>query len=267
MNSLLKLELKRKIQIKKIISAIIARAICLVILFSLVLLIRIANGILALFISLSVTILLFTPASIINSFISKSARREISELIFTKIKRSPIILYKLIVSNIYNIAIILIINIIIFIFLYDYQKMTPSGIIKANLVIFVIMIFSSALAIIIVSLLNRSLIASSFCAYLIISVLLFSVIIIGPFILITENQRAKDIMTKSALNVNPVIMLVRSVGKIDIMRTEYMYNVADPIVGRGFAYPDWRIQCLGYFVISCLFISVAIVSSSFFLRL
>ncbi len=73
-------------------------------------------------------------------------------------------------------------------------------------------------------------------------------------------------MTKSALYANPVIMLVRSMGKIDIMRTDHIYKIADPIVGRGFTYPDWRIQCIGYFTISFIFILVAILLSQFILR-
>ncbi|MGB9595033.1 MAG: hypothetical protein ACPL7B_02025, partial [Candidatus Poribacteria bacterium] len=194
------------------------------------------------------------------------SRQEISELIFTKIKRPSIILYKLIISNIYNIIIAIIANIIIFTLLYDYQKMTLSGIINANIVLLAVMTFSSALTIVLIALFSCRMLASSFCVYLILSVLLFSVIIVGPFILRTENQKAKDLMTKSSIYANPVIMLVRSMGKIDIMRTDYMYNIADPIVGRGFTYPDWQKQCLGYFIVSFIFILIAILSSPLFLR-
>lgn len=267
MNALLKLELKRKIQIKRFISAIMARTISITILFSLVLLAKLATGILALFVSLLVGILLFTPGSVINSLISRSAKQEIGELIFTKIRRSSIIVYKLITLNIYNIIALIVVNIIIFAFLYDYQKMNLSGIMNANLVILAVMIFSSALTVDLIVLFNRRILASSFCVYLIISILLFSIIVVGPFILRTENQKAKDMLTKSSLYINPIIMLVRSVGRIDIMRSDYMYNIADPIVGRGFTYPDWQIQCLGYFIVSFIFISIAILSSTFILRI
>jgi hypothetical protein len=254
MNPILRLELKRRIQIKKIILAIIARILCVGILFLLVLLAQLATGILALFISLSATILLFTPASVINSLISKSARQEINELMLTRINRLGILMIKLIGSNIYNLIILLISNIIVFTLLYDQQKMTPSGIINANLVLLVIMALSSALAFIFVP--SRNIIILSFFVYLIIAILLSSVIIIGPFIQRTENQQAKNIMAKSSLYVNPIITLTRSMGKIDIMRTDYMYNIADPVVGRGFAYPDWRLSCLGYLAFSCLFIAI-----------
>ncbi len=53
-------------------------------------------------------------------------------------------------------------------------------------------------------------------------------------------------MTNISLYANPIIMITRSLGKIDIMRTEYMYNIADPVVGRGFSYPDWRIMAIIY---------------------
>ncbi|MEK7400720.1 MAG: hypothetical protein AAB116_27560 [Candidatus Poribacteria bacterium] len=254
MNPLLKLELKRKFKIRNMILSFSARIICVGILFLLVLLARLATGILALFISLSATILLFTPASVINSLISKSARQEINELMLTRINRLGILIIKLIGSNIYNIIILLTSNIIVFTLLYDQQKMTPSGIINANLVLLVIMALSSALAFIFV--ISRDIIISSFFAYLIIAILLFSVIIIGPFIQRTENQQAKDIMAKSSLYINPIITLTRSMGKIDIMRTDYMYNIADPVVGRGFVYPDWRVSCLGYLAVACLFIAI-----------
>lgn len=70
--------------------------------------------------------------------------------------------------------------------------------------------------------------------------------LIVPFIERAQNQKLKDIMTKVSFYVNPIIMLTRSLGKIDIMRTEYMYNIADPVVSRGFTYPDWRIMAIIY---------------------
>jgi len=45
------------------------------------------------------------------------------------------------------------------------------------------------------------------------------------------------------------IMLSRSLGKIDLMRTDYMLSVADAIVGRGVIYPDWRISCTIYLAV------------------
>jgi hypothetical protein len=260
-NPLLKLELKRKFKIRNLILSLLARIICIGILFLLILLARLATGILALFISLSAAILLFTPASVINSFISKSAKQEINELLLTKINRLVILVIKLIGSNIYNIIILLISNIVVFTLLYDQQKMTPSGIINANLVLLAIMVLSSALALVFVP--SRSIVISSFCVYLTIAILLSSVIIIGPFIQRTENQQAKDIMSKSSLYANPIVTLTRSMGKIDIMRTEYLYNIADPVVGRGFTYPDWRVSCLGYLSVAFLFIAITSFFSKF----
>jgi hypothetical protein len=120
------------------------------------------------------------------------------------------------------------------------------------------MLVSSVLSILFCTIFQRNAIASAFFVYSVIILLLFSVIIAGPFIDRTESQWGKNVMIKSAIYVNPIVMLSRSLGKIDIMRTDYLYNVADPVVGRGFTYPDWRISCTTYLIVSCLLLGLAI---------
>ena len=124
------------------------------------------------------------------------------------------------------------------------------GIVYGNIVILTLIFVASVISLFFCTIPRRNVLASIILPYFVILLLLGSVIIVGPFIDRTEDQQVKNLMTKSALYVNPVIILTRSLGKIDIMRTDYMYTIADPLVGRGFSYPDWRISCIIHFVVS-----------------
>jgi hypothetical protein len=254
-NPVLKRDLKIKLRIKKLIPAIILRYICIGILFLLVLLARLGNGTLAFLIAEAITILLFTSGSICDAFVSQNGRRDFSELSLTRIKQRNIIFAKLITSNLYNFIVLIISDIGIFAL---QNKFNMQGVIYANLVLLTLMFATSILALLFCMIFRRNSIASIFSIYLVIIFLLFNVIIAGLFIERTENQKAKDLITNSAIYMNPVIMLSRSLGKIDLMRTDYMYNVADSIVGRGVIYPDWRISCTIYLAVSCLLLGVAI---------
>jgi len=260
-NPILKRDLKYRLHIKKLIPAIILRYICIGILFLLVLLARLGNGILAFLIAEAVMILLFTSGSICDAFVSQNGRRDFSELSLTRIKQRSIIFAKLITSNLYNFIVLIISDIAIFAFLSSQNKFNMQGVIYANLVLLTLMFATSILALLFCMIFRRNSIASIFSIYLVIIFLLFNVIIAGLFIERTENQKAKDLLTNSAIYVNPVIMLSRSLGKIDLMRTDYMYSVADAIVGRGVIYPDWRVSCMMYLAVSCLLLGVAILIS------
>ena len=257
-NPVLKRDLKFRLRIKKLIPAILLRYICIGILFLLVILARLGTGILAFLIAEAITILLFTSGSICDAFVSQNGRRDFSELSLTYIKQRSIIFAKLITSNLYNFIVLIISDIAIFAL---QNKFNMQGVIYANLVLLTLMFATSILALLFCMIFRRNSIASIFSVYLVIIFLLFNVIIAGLFIERTENQKAKDLITNSAIYVNPVIMLSRSLGKTDLMRTDYMYSVADAIVGRGVIYPDWRISCIMYLAVSCLLLGVAILLS------
>jgi hypothetical protein len=257
-NPVLKRDLKFKLRIEKLIPAIISRYICIGIFFLLVIIARLGNGILAFLITEAVMILLFTSASICDAFVSQNGRRDFSELYLTRIKQRSIIFAKLISSNLYNFIVLIISDIAIFAL---QNKLNMQGIIYANLVLLTLMFAISILALLFCMIFRRNSVASIFSVYLVIIFLLFNVIIAGLFIERTENQKAKDLLTNSAVYANPIIMLSRSLGKIDLMRTDYMYSVADAIVGRGVIYPDWRISCTIYLAVSCLLLGVAILLS------
>lgn len=257
-NPVLKRDLKIKLRIKKLIPAIILRYICIGILFLLVILARLGTGILAFLIAEAITILLFTSGSICEAFVSQNGRRDFSELSLTRIKQRSIIFAKLITSNLYNFIVLIISDIAIFAL---QNKLDMQGVIYANLVLLSLMFAITILAFLSCMIFHRNSIASIFSIYLVIIFLLSNVLIAGLFIERTENQKAKDLLTNSAIYANPVIMLSRSLGKIDLMRTDYMYSVADSIVGRGVIYPDWRISCIIYLAVSCILLGVAILLS------
>jgi len=257
-NPVLKRDLKFNFRIKKLIPAIILRCICIGILFLIVLLVRLGTGIFAFLIAETVMILLFTPGSICDAFVSQAGRRDAYDLAFFRMSKVKLIVGKLIASNLYNFIVVIISDIIIFVLLASQKKFNTQGVLYATLVILTFMFVFSVLSILFCTIFQRNVIASAFFVYSVIILLLFSVIIAGPFLERTENQKVKDLITKSAIYVNPIIMLSRSLGKIDIMRTDYLYNVADPIVGRGFNYPDWRISCTAYLIVSCFLLGLAI---------
>jgi hypothetical protein len=260
-NPVLKRDLKFKLRIKKLIPAIILRYICIGILFLLVILARLGTGILAFLIAEAITILLFTSGSVCDAFISQNGRRDFSELYLTRIKQRSIVFAKLITSNLYNFIVLIISDIAIFAFLFSQNRFNLQGIIYANLALLTLMFATTILAFLFCMIFRRNSIASIFSVYLVIIFLLSNVLIAGFFIERTENQKAKDLLTNSAIYANPVIMLSRSLGKIDLMRTDYMYSIADSIVGRGVIYPDWRISCIIYLAVSCFLLGVAILLS------
>jgi hypothetical protein len=257
-NPVLKRDLKLKLRIRNLIPAVVLRYICIAILFLIVLLVRLGTGILAFLIAETVMIMLFTPGSIYDAFVSQAGRRDACDLAFSRMSKVKIIVGKLIASNLYNLIVVIISNIIIFVLLASQRKFNTQGVLYATLVLLTFMFVSSVLSILFCTIFQRNAIASAFFVYFVIILLLSSVIIASPFLERTENQKAKNLITKSAIYVNPIVTLSRSLGKIDIMRTDYLYNVADPIVGRGFTYPDWRISCTVYLIISCLLLGLAI---------
>jgi len=257
-NPVIKRDLKFKLRIKKLIPAIILRYLCIGILFLLVLLARLGTGILAFLIAEAVMILLFTPGSICDAFVSQNGKRDVYELSFTRIKQRSIIFSKLTTSNLYNFIILVVSDIIIFSLLASQNKFNIHGIIYANLILLTLMLATTILAFLFCMIFRRNSIASIFSVYIVIILLLSNVITAGLFVERTENQKAKDLLTKSAVYSNPIIILSRSLGKIDLMRTDYMYNIADSIVGRGITYPDWRISCIMYLSVSFILLGAAI---------
>jgi len=249
---ILKRDLKIRIRIAKIFPAIILRYACLGFIFLLVVLSRLGTGLLAFVIAEAVLILLFTPGIICDVFISDIGRRDLHDLALTRLNSRDIILGKLAGANFYNFIVIVFSAIVMFIMAISGRKLNTGGIIYANIALLILMFTSSVIGLVSSVLFPRNIFTAVMLAYVIIFLLIGSIIIPGPVIDRIQNPGIRDTIVKIAIYANPIIMVSRSLGKIDIMRTEYMYVIADPIVGRGFAYPDWRFMGIMYLGISCL---------------
>jgi len=251
-NILLKQEIKIKFRAKNLIKAILGRYLCLGFIFLLVELSQIGKGFFAFIISQAVMIMLFIPANIYDSFASESARRDFQELAMTRLNPIKIILVKLFSANIYNFIVIIISFIFLLLMSFFYEKLNLLNIVNSNIVILVFVFAIISLSLFFCSIFLRNILASIILPYFVILLLLGSVIISGPFITRLQSQQAKNVITNISLYANPTIALSRVFGNIDIMRTTYLYTIADPIVGRGFTYPNWRTCCIIYFIISIL---------------
>jgi len=249
---MLKYELRSRLRITKLLTSVIIRLICIYLLFSLVVLSRIGRGILAFFIAEAVVIALFSIGNVCDALASSRTRKEFLDISLTRLGIRNIILAKLIGANIYNLIFVLLSAIISLSIPTFWKGIGFWGIARANIVTFLILVTSTALGSFFSVLYRNNLFFVALTSYFLILVLLGSVMLPVPFIERTQNQKLKDIMTKVFLYANPVIMLTRSIGKIDVMRTEYMYNIADPLVGRGFSYPDWRIMAVIYASVSVI---------------
>ena len=256
-NPVLKRDLKIRFRLRNLIKAVFVRYACIGLIFILALLSQIGNNILSFIIAQAVTIMLFIPATIYDAFASKIGKRDMRELAFTRLNPMTVILGKVVSANIYNFIIIIFSFIFLLIISLSQKKVSVSGIIYSNIVTIAIMSAISAVSLFFCAIFRKNVIASTILPYFVILLLLFSVIISGPFIDRTESQQFKKIMINSALYASPAVNLARASGKIDIMRTLYLYTIADPIVGRGFSYPDWRISCTIYVGISILLLFIA----------
>lgn len=258
MYTILKRELKNKIQLKKLLEAIVLRYMSTGFIFLLVLLSRLGKSFFALTIAETIVILFFTPGIVCYTFVSNYGRKDIRDLNLTRLQLRNIFFGKLIMSNFYN-AIFILFSAIVIIIISFYQKIGILGFLYANITLLILMFTTSMISLFVCILSSKNIITSAVISYLIILLLLGSVIISGPLIEQTQNPQVRNNIIKISLYANPIIMVSRSFGKIDILRTQYMYNLADPIVGRGFIYPDWRVIGIIYMCSSIfLFIPILI---------
>lgn len=260
-NPILKRDFKIKFRAENLIKAIFIRCICIGLLFLFVLLSRLGTGLLAFMIAQAVMIMLFIPANIYDVFVSKYGKRDLSELSLTCLSPVNIVFNKLVSANIYNFM-VFILSFLFFLILSIFQKKSNILVVTyAHIIIITIMFTISAISAFFCIICRRNIFISIILPYVVILLLLSSVIIVGPFFDRTESQQTKNFITNFALYANPIVILSRSFDKTDIMRTDYIYNIADPLVGRGFSYPDWRNSCIIYFGISTLLLFITLLSA------
>lgn len=239
--------------------SIIIRAVCIYLVFSLIILSRIAKGILAFFIAEAVVIALFSIGNTCDALASSKARKEFLDISLTRLSIRNIVLAKIIGSSLYNLIFIFLSAIISLSIPAFWRDAGLWRIAYVNTVNFLILITVIAISFFFSMVYRSNIFFMALTSYLTIFILLSSVLLPVPFIERIQNQKLKDIMTSVSFYANPIVMLTRSLGKIDIMRTEYIYNIADPVVARGFSYPDWRIMAIIYASASSILLSLTFV--------
>ena len=250
-NPVLKRELKVRIRIVKVISAIALRCVCLGLLFILVLLSRLGSGLLAFILAEVLLILLFTPGTVYYAFASSANRADFRHLALTRLSSGTILTGKLAGANLYTFMIIIVSAFAMCGVSLSHRHLHIWRLICANLALLILMLASTAIGLGFSVLFRRSIAVPAILAYILIFLLIGSIVIPGPLI---ERMRgtAKATAIRVALCASPLIMTSRALGRIDIMRTRYMYNLADPIVDYGFTYPDWYRAGIVYIGISCI---------------
>ncbi|MBM3211065.1 hypothetical protein FJZ33_02530 [Candidatus Poribacteria bacterium] len=248
-NPILIREIKLRLRTRKLIAGMILRFAFLGFFFLLILLSHIGKGILAVVLSEALLLLLFSSGTIFASFSGESNRRDLLSLSLTRLSSFSIFWGKFLGASLYNSFIIFLsASTMIIISLLD-KKLHIQSLIFAHLGLIIISFASSVIGL---AFSNLGGFKGAFLAYIVIFLLIGSVIIPGPALTRIDNHEVKSLISKIALHANPFVMLSRSLGKIDIMRTQYLYQVADPVVGPGFTYPDWRYVAFLYLLVSIL---------------
>jgi hypothetical protein len=254
-NPVLRRELKTGVRTAKIIPAIVLRYACLGVIYILVLQAQLGKGILAFILAEASLILLFTPGAVCIAFSSSAGRSDLQALFLTRLKPSSIIPGKLAGANLYTFITVVLSALVMFAAAIFRSDLSLWPLIRANAALMVLMFASSAIGLAFAVLFRRNIRTSIALSYLLIVLLIGSVIIPGPVIGRMSSSGVKSAVVKIALYANPIIMTSRALGNVDLMRTLYMYKLADPIVGRSlWAYPDWRYAALIYLVVSCFFL-------------
>lgn len=251
-NPVLKRELKDRIRGGKFLRSIAIRFVLLGFIFYLVLLARLGRGLLAFILAEAVLILLYTPGAIYDVFASTAGRRQIRELTLTRLSPGAILLGKFVGASFYNLIIILVSALAMFRLWLFCGGFHLSRLLYANLALLILLYASAAISLAFSSMFRRSTLIPAILAYTFILLLMGSVLAAGPAIDGMDNPKAKTAMTTLVLYANPLVMTSRTLGTIDVMRTEYMYRIAAPIAGRGFTYPNWYFAAIIYFTISCV---------------
>ena len=251
-NPVLKRELKIRIRIAKLIPAIALRSVCLGFLFLLVLLSRLGKGLLAFILAEALLILLFTPGAVCDAFAGNAGRRDFRDLAMTRLSSRAILLGKLAGANVYICIIILLSALVICVTSLFHKNLHIWRLVCANMALLILVFASAVIGLAFSVLFRRSIFMPTVFSYILILLLIGSIVIPGPLIERMRESKVKAAMIETALYANPLIMTSRALERVDIMRTQYMYTLADPIVSHGFAYPDWRYAGSIYFGISCL---------------
>ena len=258
-NPVLTHELRNRLHVTKLIPAIVLRCACLGLIFLLMLLFRLGRGFLAFILAETFLILLFTPGAVCGTFASNNGRRDFPDLALTRLSSPAILLGKLAAADLYTSAIIVFSGAVICIISFFRSDLHIWRFVCANAALLVLAFSCAALGMAFSMIFRRNSLAAYVLVYMLIFLLISSVIISGPIIDRIQSARARALIIKAAVYVNPLVMTSRSLGTIDLMRTRYIYTLAEPIVTRGFTYPNWYSVAAIYLTVSCLLLIPAFI--------
>ena len=258
-NPVLKRELRIRIRIRRVISAMALRYALLGIMLCLIMLAHLGRGLLAFILAETFVILLFTPGAVCDAFASKLGRGDLRDLTLTRLGSVSILFGKLAGSSLYTCLVVLISAVAMFAVSLFRQNLRVLNLLSANLALLIIIFTSAAISLTFSMLFRRGTFTPAMLTYILTFLLIGSVIIPGPLIKQISDPKAKSIIVEMAMYANPFVMTSRALGKVDIMRTRYMYNLADPIVGRGFTYPNWYAAGILYIGFSSLLLALAFI--------
>lgn len=249
-NPVLIYELRSRLRVTRLIPAILLRCVCLGLLFCLVLLSHLGKGLLAFILAETVLILLFTPGAVCRSFASNARRGDLRDLVLTRLSAPGILLGKFAAADIYTFLVIAFSAMIMCVAAFFRSDLHLWRLICANVALLILVFSSGVVGLAFSIMLRGNSLVAYILTYMFIILLIGSVIIPGPFMERIQSSKTKSAMTKLALYANPLVMTSRALGRIDLMRTRYIYVLADPIVNWGFTYPDWYAAGILYSVIS-----------------
>jgi len=261
-NPVLTYELRSRLRITKLIPAILLRCVCLGLLFCFVLLSHLGKGLLAFILAETVLILLFTPGAVCRSF----RQGDLRDLALTRLSAPAILLGKLAAADIYTFLVTTFSAIIMCVVALFHSDLYIWRLICANTALLILGFSSAAIGLAFSIILRRNSLVAYILIYMLILFLIGSVIIPGPLMERIQSKRAKIAMTELALYANPLIMTSRALGRIDLMRTRYMYVLAAPIVNWGFTYPDWYAAGILYSIFSLILLIPAFLVFRYHIR-
>ena len=265
-NPVLKRELKVRIRIARIVPAMALRFACLGLIFLLVLLSRLGRGLLAFVLAETLLVLLFVPRDTCDIFAGNAGRGELRDLALTRLNSAAILLGKLTGANFYNCVVVVLSAFAMCTISLFHRNLHVLHLVRANVAILILMFASAVMSLAFSLLFRRGIFISAMLTYTLVLLLVGSVVVSGPIVEWATSPRVKTVASEVALFANPLVMTSRALGTVDIMRTEHMYRLADPIVGRGFTYPEWYRAGIMYLSISCLVLIIAFVGFSRFVR-
>lgn len=230
--------------------------------FLLAMVYKLGAGAPALVTALVFLLILLPPGVTCNALTNQKTHDLITDMSFAPLNRKLLVFAKFTITNVYNVVFIVLS--IIFMYIRYNENVGILQLLKVGLALILLNFTLASLSMSFSLVLNR--ILSFALSYLLSCALLSNIFLCGALVERLSDQGVKNLLTTIAMHTNPAIMVLRSLGKIDILRTQYLYNLADPIVGRGFSYPEPYVCWAIYFGLLILINSLNLIFANRYFR-